>query len=618
MASSAAASATPPIPYVVASWLGYPLERIVAGLRRGSIAPPAGAPPGWLPPGADGLAALEVDGPDGDGDGDSGADVAPPSADDEPPSCAAGSTESPAADLRASCLGLVRSIDPSVGDQAFDALWRGAGADDAARAGRIGDLLWRTVTGASAPGDGRGDAVALAGAIAERGTRGTLVDLAGLGSTALAARARSDPAVLDALAALDAHAFTGVVGGRSASSPSDVAQAPASPSDAWIDDRAKFLAWREAIAANPAAARDAAATWAFVDRTLGDGATVVVGDDAAPANRVVFAREGGDRYVGGATVDRIHGGGGDDVLRGAAGDDLVEGARGDDILSGGAGRDRLDGGAGADEIAGGSGGDLLDGGAGDDVLDGGRGDDTLRGGDGRDTYEFARGDGIDDVADADGDGEIVLDGETLSGDRTQGVSYSTHDGADGATLVIRTGVEGDEIRIRGWREGMFGIRLDDRAQANDGAGTPSSAVPRTKPLLTQGDAGADVELAAPGAWREPGNESGSAAPGADDDASGAAVAPSQAFDAYGVLGIADWARASSPASRAWDDGAASPPGVDPAGVTAADLASALAGAADGHDDAESAVVRHVPALPTIGDDWSSALVPPEAPGRPHR
>ena len=611
---------TPPIPYVVASWLGYPLERIVAGLRRGSIAPPAGAPPGWLPPGADGLAALEVDGPVGDGDGDSGADVAPPSADDEPPSCAAGSTESPAADLRASCLGLVRSIDPSVGDQAFDALWRGAGADDAARAGRIGDLLWRTVTGASAPGDGRGDAVALAGAIAERGTRGTLVDLAGLGSTALAARARSDPAVLDALAALDAHAFTGVVGGRSASSPSDVAQAPASPSDAWIDDRAKFLAWREAIAAKPAAARDAAATWAFVDRTLGDGATVVVGDDAAPANRVVFAREGGDRYVGGATVDRIHGGGGDDVLRGAAGDDLVEGARGDDILSGGAGRDRLDGGAGADEIAGGSGGDLLDGGAGDDVLDGGRGDDTLRGGDGRDTYEFARGDGVDVVDDADGDGVILLDGKRLAGDASDGVSYATLDEAGSTTLVIGTGAEGGEIRIRDWREGLFGIRLEDRPGATDGAETPApiDVPPRTKPLVSSGDPGADAEAALPVAGREPGNESGSVAAIAGDDASDFAVAASRGVDRYGVLGIADWLGATRAPQPMWDDVAHAPPGVDPAGVTASDLASALAGTGDGHDDAESAGLRHGPSLWTTGDDWSSAVAPPEAPGRPHR
>ena len=30
----------PPMPFVVASWLGYSLERLVAGLQRGSIAPP--------------------------------------------------------------------------------------------------------------------------------------------------------------------------------------------------------------------------------------------------------------------------------------------------------------------------------------------------------------------------------------------------------------------------------------------------------------------------------------------------------------------------------------------------------------------------------------------------
>ncbi len=615
MAIPAANPVIPPMPYVVASWLGYPLERIVAGLRRGSIAPPLGAPPGWLPPGAEAIDAL----PDGDtaaGDGE----TSPPSAVGAGPSDGATTAAPSEGDLRAAYFDLVRSIDPSAGDEALDRFWQAAGGDDAARAVRVGELLWRTVTGGPAEAVGEpGGVEALAAAIAERGTRGTLIPLAEEGSAALAARARSDPAALGALVSLDAYAFADVRGGAPDSSRAEWAGDAAAFSDAWIDDRAKFVAWREAIAADPTAGRDAAATWTFVDRTLGDSATVAVGDDPASANRVVFAREGGDRYVGGASVDRIHGAGGDDVLRGAAGDDLIEGAGGDDMLSGGAGRDLVDGGAGADEVAGGSGGDALGGGDGDDVLDGGRGDDTLRGGRGHDTYEFARGDGVDLVEDADGDGVILLDGEPLAGDASDGVRYATHEEAGSTTLVIRTGAEGGEIRIRDWREGLFGIRLDDRPETIDGAEVPApiDAVPRTTPLVSWGDA-SDVEVALAVVGREPGNESGSATGIAGDDASGIAVAASRGGDRYGVLGIADWLEATTAPQPAWVEAAHAPPGVDPTGVTVSDLASALAGTADGHDDGESVGLRHGPSLWTTGDDWSSAVVPPEAPGRPHR
>ena len=617
MAIVAANPGVPPMPYVVASWLGYPLERLVAGLRRGSIAPPSGAPPGWMPPGAETVDAWSGDEPIDD----EGSASSPSPSDDTGPPGGDAAPGLPEDDLRSAYLDLVRTIDPSAGDEALDRLWQAAGGDDAARAVRVGELLWRTVTGGPAAAAGEpGGVEALAASIAEHGTRGTLISLAGDGSAALAARARSDPAVLDALASLDAYAFADVEGGPTAASPSGSATGAAPFSDAWIDDRAKFVAWREAIASDPAAGRDAAATWTFVDRTLGDPATVVVGGDPASANRVVFAREGGDRYVGGASVDRIHGAGGDDVLRGAAGDDLIEGAGGDDVLSGGAGRDRVDGGAGADEISGGSGGDALDGGEGDDVLDGGRGDDALHGGRGRDTYEFARGDGVDVVDDADGDGVILLDGERLAGDASDGVSYATLEEAGSTTLVIRTGDEGGEIRIRDWREGLFGIRLEDRPGATGGAEMPApiDVPPRTKPLVSSGDPGADAEAAFPIVGREPGNESGSVPGIAGDDASDTAVAASRGIDRYGVLGIADWFEATRAAQPAWDDAAHAPPGVDPAGVTASDLASALAGTGDGHDDAESAGLRHGPSLWTPADDWSSAIVPPEAPGRPHR
>ena len=622
MATTAASPSVPPIPFVVASWLGYPLERIVAGLQRGSIAPPAGAPPGWLPPGA--AAPGTAAGDDADVPAQAATDDSVPAVDDDTdaPSDAAAPTSAAGDDLRATYQALVRAIDPSVTDQHFDALWMAGGRDEQARAASLGDLLWRTVTGAPAAADA-GDAEALAAAIEARGTHGTLVSLAAEGSEALARRARSDPAVLGALVAADAYAFAGVDGvdtgiGRWRFDP---ATGEALVSDDWIDDRAKFVAWREALADDPAAAQGADGSWRFVDRTSGDGGTIVVGSADAPANQVVFAREGGDRVVGGATVDRIHGGGGDDVLRGAAGDDLVEGARGDDVLSGGSGRDRVEGGAGADELAGGSGDDALDGGSGDDTLDGGRGDDTLRGGDGHDTYEFALGDGIDLVVDADGDGAVLLDGERLTGGPSAGVSYVTQDdGTGGTTLVVHTGGDGadsGEIRIRDWQQGELGIRLEDAADAIDGTlwtGVRADA-PRIKPLVT--NAG-DASDAATGVQRESGNESGS---GFLLDSLGTLGPSGEAWQGAGHVGaleLADWARAATAWRQPADDAALAPPDVDPSGVTVADLASALAGAAGEFDEADAAGPGSAPTLWPATDDWSSAFVPPDAPARPMR
>jgi RTX calcium-binding nonapeptide repeat (4 copies) len=621
MPTSAASPSVPPIPFVVASWLGYPLERIVAGLQRGSIAPPPGAPPGWLPAGA------VAPGVDADGDADvptdATDDVLPAVHDDvDSPSDAAALTSAAGDDLRATYQALVRAIDPSVTDQRFEALWIAGGRDEQARAASLGDLLWRTVTGAPAAADA-GDAEAIAAAIEARGTRGTLVSLAAEGSEALARRARSDPAVLGALVAADAYAFAGVDGvdtgiGRWRFDP---ATGEALLSDDWIDDRAKFVAWREALGDGPAAAQGADGSWRFVDRTIDDGGTIVVGSADAPANQVVFAREGGDRVIGGAAVDRIHGGSGDDVLRGAAGDDLVEGARGDDVLSGGSGRDRVEGGAGADELAGGSNDDALDGGSGDDTLDGGRGDDTLRGGNGHDTYEFALGDGIDLVVDADGDGEILLDGERLTGDPSAGVSYVTQDdGAGGTTLVVHTGGDGagsGEIRIRDWQQGELGIRLEDAADSIYGTlwtGVRADA-PRIKPLVTDGG---DASDAASGMQRESGNESGSGFPLDTLGSLGPSGEASQGSGRFGALELADWARAATATRRPADDAALTPPDVDPSGVTVADLASALAGATGDSDESDAAGPGSAPQLWPVTDDWSSAFVPPDAPARPMR
>ncbi|MEO8486791.1 MAG: hypothetical protein ABI585_10690 [Betaproteobacteria bacterium] len=633
MPTPAAVSAVPPMPYVVASWLGFSPEHLVAGLRRGSIAPPAGAPPGWLPPGADAT--------DGDAAGEP-ADDGPAPVDDGGPDGEAGANDDAEApppatsDLHAAYAGLVRTIDAGVEDEVFDALWTSAGADDAQRAASIDALLWRTV-GASRP-DGAPTGFegidALASAIAVSGMHGTLVRLASEGSAAIAERARTDPAVLEALSSLDAAAFTQRSGGGAEGAMRfDPVTGEALVSEAWIDDRAKFLAWREALATDPKAAGAVAVGWRFVDRARDDGATLVVGPETGTMAQVVFAREAGDQVEGGGAADRLHGGSGDDALSGAAGDDLVEGARGDDTLDGG------------------DGDDVLDGGSGDDALFGGRGDDRLAGGGGHDRYSFVRGDGTDVIDDADGAGEIVLDGVRLDGEREGGssaqVAYALHDdGAGGTTLVIANGAGGGEIRVRDWRQGMLGIHLDDDAtdDATGAAGgdsvgsAPGPAAHDTrgqlKPRITGADPASgtadtnasDATLkpritsvdAAVTDPRETGNESGSGAGwGAHPALVGRVERENAPFaDPSTPIAHDAWVRALRSGSGIAHADRAMPPDVDAAAITASDVANALAFSTGDHDDGDGLV----PDRPNFAmpDDLPPGFAPPDAPPRANR
>ncbi len=428
--------------------------------------------------------------------------------------------------------------------------------------------------------------------------------------------------MLASLGALDDHAFAGVVDGASPSlTRFDPSTGDANLSDAWIDDRAKFVAWR-ALREDADAGRHAGATWRFVDRTLGDAATIVVGDGEGEPDQVAFARDGGDAIVGGTGVDRLHGGTGDDTLDGSGGSDLVEGGRGDDSLVGGDGGDRLDGGSG------------------DDTLDGGRGDDRLAGGSGHDTYAFAAGDGADVIVDADGDGVIVVDGATLAGNEA-GVAYSTEDdGVGGTTLVIRAGgpegAAAGEIRVRDWRDGALGIHL---APVADAAGLPpwrrgqaarqrrgsrartatsgivvTGAAWRASPAGsrsgdTLGVAGRDVR--GRGFARENGNESGSWAIAADASSGGGmARIVGRVEDRGQALDAADWTRVLRGAPALAPGGEiAAPPALDAGAVTAADVASALADAAGEHDDGDAAL--DTPRWPwSFAHDAHAILEPP--------
>ncbi|WP_299546271.1 cadherin-like domain-containing protein [uncultured Tateyamaria sp.] len=90
------------------------------------------------------------------------------------------------------------------------------------------------------------------------------------------------------------------------------------------------------------------------------------GDDTAlggDGNDEIWVGSGNDSVDGGADNDWIHGQAGNDTLNGEDGNDMVFGEAGDDVISGGAGADLLSGGDDADTIFGGA-GDEVDGGAG--------------------------------------------------------------------------------------------------------------------------------------------------------------------------------------------------------------------------------------------------------------
>jgi Ca2+-binding RTX toxin-like protein len=169
---------------------------------------------------------------------------------------------------------------------------------------------------------------------------------------------------------------------------------------------------------------------------------------------VMFGDEGGRSFSGGPNVDHLHGGAGHDSINGGEGNDYVEGGHGNDSLIGGGGNDELHGMAG------------------DDVLVGGIGNDILIGGAGNDRYEFASGDGIDQVLDLNADGQILINGFPIPVLKRSGPlsnTWITEDGSIALTLVeelsqqtlnIKYGRD-DLIVIKHYVPGMLGIQLTD-------------------------------------------------------------------------------------------------------------------------------------------------------------
>lgn len=170
-------------------------------------------------------------------------------------------------------------------------------------------------------------------------------------------------------------------------------------SDAWIEDRAAFLAWKNAAYAQDRLLVAGAQDRVFDDIELGIRIEISTAVDtqgqAAHAERsrhTVFGSDRGEAFGGGDLDDQLYGMGGRDRLDGGAGADLIEGGEGDDVLHGAEGDD------------------VLRGAQGDDLLDGGGGNDRLDGGVGFDTYVArAAAAGEDGIYDVDGKGRLVID-----------------------------------------------------------------------------------------------------------------------------------------------------------------------------------------------------------------
>ncbi|WRH93611.1 calcium-binding protein [Pseudomonas fluorescens] len=197
---------------------------------------------------------------------------------------------------------------------------------------------------------------------------------------------------------------------------------------------------------------------------------------------VMFGDDGARSFAGGANADHLYGGAGNDTINGLAGHDVIEGGRGNDLLGGGDGNDALYGMAG------------------DDVLLGGKGNDSLSGGEGSDRYEFSSGDGIDEIFDANANGQLWINGSPIPSLKRRGPLsniWSTEDQAITLTLIeelseptlnIKYGLN-DLVVIKNFQPGMLGIRLPELHD-------PTISAPD---LVLQGDWKAkDIEPNVPG------------------------------------------------------------------------------------------------------------------------
>ncbi|WP_130900090.1 calcium-binding protein [Pseudomonas sp. Sample_11] len=214
----------------------------------------------------------------------------------------------------------------------------------------------------------------------------------------------------------------------------------------WLADRAQMLA-RLIARTQGSFAEHSLQQFSYSDLASGKQAPMTTGVLNPLA---MFGDDGGRSFAGGANADHLYGGVGNDSIHGMAGHDVIEGGRGNDSLTGGDGNDELYGMAG------------------DDVLIGGKGNDSLIGGEGNDRYEFASGDGIDEILDANADGQLWINGAPIPAlKRRAPLSniWSAEDRSITLTLVentlnIKYG-QSDLVVIKNFQPGMLGIRLPE-------------------------------------------------------------------------------------------------------------------------------------------------------------
>jgi hypothetical protein len=232
------------------------------------------------------------------------------------------------------------------------------------------------------------------------------------------------------------------------------ASTPSTFTDAWINDRITFVSALTASRANE-------------------------NDEVAYSNNVLRDRSYEFRYINPATgLQKIlfaentarQGG----VLTPVPSQLIAFGGAGNDVLNGSDNKlgDRLYGGSGSDTLDGKSGNDYLEGGSDADTLIGGSGNDTLIGGSGTDTYRFSGSFGKDRITDADAEGTIELDGQTLSGGRSvikdlwvsadNKVGYTAIDNGSGGKdlLIVRAGSADNVITITDFKNNQLGLSLE--------------------------------------------------------------------------------------------------------------------------------------------------------------
>lgn len=173
---------------------------------------------------------------------------------------------------------------------------------------------------------------------------------------------------------------------------------------------------------------------------------------------------------------------------------MMVGGTGNDSFTGGQQKDIVFAGAGNDVLNGGAGDDRLYGGDGADVLEGGDGSDLLYGGKGEDAYMLSSIDsGIDTIRDPDAQGGALwLDGLNLAGSYTsynrflqdyynaaRDVRLNVHKRADGSQTLLVARQEADHswkqiARVEHWKEGQFGLILQQDKAQEDYAEAPGS------------------------------------------------------------------------------------------------------------------------------------------------